>query len=572
MRLMRAEALGVVGLIVAVIMQYYALSGGASRVVAQDGESCEQLATQAISSARASCADVARGILCSGHSHVTIIKREDAELALEQGETVLISEMVMATTGAIQPDTQSWGIAVFDLPVTTEGVEGVLFGDAQIGRPQQVRAERPTLEVYNRGSVEINIRNGAGITYDVVGQLAAEETALADGRNQQGDWVRIRFTDGVAWVFTPLIGWEGEQAAINTLEVLLPNDVTPVFETEEPFQSFTLVTGASECGAAPSGLLLQATGQESASILINQARLEFSEASLVVTAALGDALNVRVLTGSVAITARGLAQDIAAGSGARVALGGDDGLTPVSTPERLRTYAFQDVAYAPLDLLSQQVACMVGASTQRTDVGLRVGPGTNRGEIGTLSSTASYAVLGWANDSDGRPWWKLDTGEQASWVAKADVGTLGACSEIAQVEPPPLVFAPAAPVEPGDAAMSTVDLAPAANSVWQMVPGSDNMVGECSGAPAINFCDHLAAIAPAGGGISWRGMEPSPYYLAQVQPNIYAYSGPNVAGTGTVSMTLRFTSETSLSMTMSLVLSSEPNCQHVYYYSGTRNW
>lgn len=572
MRLMRIGALSVVGLIVAVMMQHYPLSEGASRVVAQDSESCEQLAAQAISTARALCANVAQGVLCGGHGDVTLAGEESAELALDQGETALLSEIAMATTGPARLDTQSWGIAVFNLPVTTEGVEGILFGNARIARLRHAQAEHPTLQVYNRGSVEINIRNGAGITYDVVGQLAAQETALADGRNEQGDWVRIRFAGGIAWVFTPLIGWAGEQAAINALEVLLPNDVTPVFEAGEPFQSFTLVTGPSECDAAPSGLLLQATGQESASILINQTYIEFSEASLVVTTALGDALNVRVLTGSVTITARGLAQDIAAGNGARVALGGDDGLTPISTPETLRTYAFQDVAYAPLDLLNQQVACMVGASAQGVDVKLRVGPGSNRGEIGTLRSTASYPVLGWANDPDGLPWWKLDAGEQASWVAKADVQTIGACSDVVQVEPPPLIFAPPAPVESGDPAISTVDLAPAANSVWQMVPGSDNMAGECTGAPAINFCDHLAAIAPAGGGISWRGMEPSPYYLSQVQPNVYAYSGPNVAGTGMVSMTLRFTSETSLSMTMSLVLSSEPNCQHVYYYSGTRNW
>jgi len=39
-----------------------------------------------------------------------------------------------------------------------------------------------------------------------------------------------------------------------------------------------------------------------------------------------------------------------------------------------------------------------------------------------------------------------------------------------------------------------------------------------------------------------------------------------------VSMTLSFTSETTLTMTMSLVLNSEPSCQHIYYYTGTRNW
>ena len=105
-----------------------------------------------------------------------------------------------------------------------------------------------------------------------------------------------------------------------------------------------------------------------------------------------------------------------------------------------------------------------------------------------------------------------------------------------------------------------------------MIPGTDNLSGDCSGAPAINFCDHLAAIAPASGGITWRGMEPSPYFLSQIQPNVYAYAGPNVLNTGTVNMTLSFASDSSLQMTMSLVLSSEPGCTHVYYYSGTKNW
>jgi hypothetical protein len=156
------------------------------------------------------------------------------------------------------------------------------------------------------------------------------------------------------------------------------------------------------------------------------------------------------------------------------------------------------------------------------------------------------------------------------------VRMLGACDAVAQVEPPPLVFAPpAVPADGGgEAAPATggADFAPAANSVWQMKPGTDNMTGQCSGAPAINFCDHLAAIAPAESGIMWRGMEASPYYLVRVQPNVYSYSGPNVLGTGTVNMTLSFSSDATLNMTMSLTLASEPDCQHIYYYSGARNW
>jgi hypothetical protein len=53
---------------------------------------------------------------------------------------------------------------------------------------------------------------------------------------------------------------------------------------------------------------------------------------------------------------------------------------------------------------------------------------------------------------------------------------------------------------------------------------------------------------------------------------VYAYSGPNILGTGTISLTLTFTSETTLKMTMSLVLNSEPACQHTYFYTGSKNW
>ncbi len=261
------------------------------------------------------------------------------------------------------------------------------------------------------------------------------------------------------------------------------------------------------------------------------------------------------------------------GQGVRVTLGGDDGLTPLADPQLLRTYAFPSVAYAPLELLPQPIACTAGLPSADAQVSLRVGPGEDRGVLAAMSVQSSYAVIGWANAPDGTPWWQLDTGETPTWAPQADVRTIGACDAVEAVEPPSLIMAAPPAAGGGEGVpMSGTDFAPTANSVWQMRPGTDHMSGTCSGAPAINFCDHLAAITPAEGGIMWRGMEPTPYFLARVQPNVYAYSGPNVQGTGTVNMTLTFTSETTLNMTMTLVLNSEPNCQHTYYYSGTRNW
>ena len=191
-------------------------------------------------------------------------------------------------TAAADPAGEGWGVAVLSLPAA-EGatITGVLFGDAQIARPPVAGAERPTLPVFNRGSAQINLRDGAGITYAVVGQLAAGEEALADGRNEQGDWLRVQFAGGIAWAFTPLIGWEGDQSAINALAVLLPNEVTPVKVAGVPFESFTLTSGARRAAMA-AGLLLQFAGEGRAEITANQVTLAFADATLLVTAAPGD--------------------------------------------------------------------------------------------------------------------------------------------------------------------------------------------------------------------------------------------------------------------------------------------
>ncbi len=577
MRLLRMSVSVLIGVVVVLGV---ALSGqwmSHSTARAQDGGQCETVAAQALASAQEACAGLERGDVCFGHVGVTATM-SGTDVLTASGERVAVADIDTLQTTAANVESGEWGIAALQLPVglpdTSTGVTAVLFGAAQMTRPAQVAADRPTLTILNSGGAPVNLRNGAGITYDLVGQLAAGEEAVADGRNEQSDWLRIQFSGGIAWVFTPLINWDGDYSMLSMLEVLLPNDVSPVFEAGEPFQSFALATGEAGCPAAPSGLLLQYAGEATASVVINETTIEFNAATLLVTATANDSLQIKVLAGSATVTARGIPQEAEVGAGVRVNLAGEDGLLPVAAPASMPTYAFPDIAYAPLDLLSGRITCMVGVPARNADVALRVGPGVQRGEFGSMNANASYAVIGWAEDPDGAPWWELDTGDQSSWAAQADVRAVGGCMDVVQVEAPPIVIAaPPVPAgDPGAAPASGPDLAPTTNSVWQMVPGTDNMSGDCSGAPAINFCDHLAAIGPVAGGISWRGMEPTPYVLTQAQPNVYAYSGPNALGTGTVTMSLTFTSGTTLSMTMSLVLNNEPNCQHVYYYTGTKNW
>jgi hypothetical protein len=550
---------------------------------AQESDQCALLVSQALEQAESACAGLASGEACYAHTGVTVSGGGNLTFATS-GDVVALDSIQSLATTAANPDTAEWGVAMLTLPGAlpeggTQDVAAVLFGDAAVSRPASVAAgDRPTLTIWNSGGADVNVRDGAGITYNVVGALTPGQQAVADARNQESDWVRIHMEDGtIAWVFVRLINWDGD---LNTLEVLLPDDITTGIASTggEPFHALTLTTGpvSDICGSVPSGLLLQFAGEQAATLTVNQVNLTFSSAMVLLTADPLGVLDVMVMSGSGTVTARGIAADALAGNRVQVDLGGEDGLTPVAAPAAAGAYTFPEMVNVPSSLLGGEIACMVGVPSANAYVPLRVGPGEQRGEYVAMDPNTAYVVIGWANDPEGNPWWQLDTGDPKTWVAQSQVNAVGACDAVVQVEPPPLVFAPPPPPPAdGDGAEADTgvdDFSPSANSVWQMVPGSDNMSGTCSGAPAINFCDHLAAIAPASGGISWKGMEASPYYLVRIQPNVYSYSGPNVLGTGTVSMTLRFTGENTLTMTQVLTLNSEPNCQHTYYYTGSRNW
>ena len=173
----------------------------------------------------------------------------------------------------------------------------------------------------------------------------------------------------------PLITWEGD---LNTLTVLAPDDVTPsTVSATEPFQSFTLNTEAvsATCGTIPAGLLLQYTGEEPATLPINQTTLTFADATLFVTALPEGELNIEVLKGSVTATARSVSQEAEAGQTVYVTLGGDDGLTPTAVPARGTALVFADVVQTPLDLLPTAFPCTVVLPDANARVALRVGPG-----------------------------------------------------------------------------------------------------------------------------------------------------------------------------------------------------
>jgi len=94
--------------------------------------------------------------------------------------------------------------------------------------------------------------------------------------------------------------------------------------------------------------------------------------------------------------------------------------------------------------------------TDRGDVAARVGPGPLRSVFSFLSPGVEYRVTGMAHAEDDSLWWQIDKtqipGHEAVtslWVAASDVTTLGICTQVPEVEIPPVVPDGEEPGEPG---------------------------------------------------------------------------------------------------------------------------
>jgi hypothetical protein len=84
--------------------------------------------------------------------------------------------------------------------------------------------------------------------------------------------------------------------------------------------------------------------------------------------------------------------------------------------------------------------------TEQSDVWVHVGPGRTRSVFAFMEPGVEYRVTGQALDSDGNPWWQLDKTQFPGheevislWVMQSDVTELGLCTNVPEVEIPPVI-------------------------------------------------------------------------------------------------------------------------------------
>ena len=472
------------------------------------------------------------------------------------------------------------GVIQLPLPVGNEAdaLQAVLFGDAQLmNNVSAADAEPPTVGIRNVAGYTVNLREGPGTEFPVVGVMPGDAEWLADARNAESTWFRVQTDEGTAaWVFSDLVGLDGT-----------PNDLFVVGGSyDEPFASVILNNAFDrECSVAGSGLLIHRESHEDSTVQFGLNGVDVSLQAATVIALVNDenSLELNVLNGFIDVRSEGVSTEATAGESVRVSLD-EDGLAS-TTPRRDATYRFAAVAGAPLDVLDladESAVCVIGIGFGDEAAPLQGGPGEGYGVVQNLDVERHGMVTG-QHSVDGEDWWKLGDGVEQAWVAQDNVRTFGLCgNNIAQSDPPlsggtGAVVTDNTTVTGNDLldnnAVSTgTSYVPATQTVWQAESGPDVLTGECTGA-ALAICSHLTAIIPnADGSISWRGQEPVPYTLYPTGENTYAFSGRNFQNNGTANLFLTFTSETSYSLTFTTVFDNDPACNHTFYYTATPRW
>jgi uncharacterized protein YraI len=388
--------------------------------VQSQSNTCETLVRDTIQIVTVSCADMGRNEACYGHALASALFQPNAESTMfeSSGDIVSLDDLASLTTQPADSRVGTWGVALLrvqaDLPDSTANayLSFVLLGDAEL-----TRIMPPTLSVTNTSGENIRLRTGPSQTLFISGIWAAGELAVADGRSEAGDWLRL---SALGWVPTALIQVDG---SVDSLEIVPTGS--------RPIPAFILETGTGgSCPQAPDGLLIQSPEGRHTHIIVNGFHFEFASAGYL-TAERDKLFTIQGLDGEITVTTVGESITVSSGYQTSIPL---EGLEAASPPTALVPSTGSNL---PLDLLPalSATAGQRCAVTARSRVNIRQGPGTGYAVAGQLASGEMLEVDGQTAGADGYQWWRLGEGR---WVRSDVVSTNNLCGSIPAAEIPVL--------------------------------------------------------------------------------------------------------------------------------------
>lgn len=264
------------------------------------------------------------------------------------------------------------------------------------------------IEVGNSAGYNVNLRGGPGSNFDVVGIFRFDARLLTDGQSADGAWLRVLLDDGsTAWVSKGLVSHNPALAELPVVDQGSSGAVGHVL---------TLESAETNCAEGAAGAFLQADGETTQRLTLNDLPLAVTDGALFAT--FSDAgLIFHALAGSTSI---GLGQNQQTLEAGDVIAWADEPAVPDPLPFFPALDVIEALAIAPDVCLIEPLADSLDALAE---------PEADAEITGSLSGGVSYALQA-QSAADDAQWYRLADGHGGGWVSGEQVRAVGPCADL----------------------------------------------------------------------------------------------------------------------------------------------
>jgi uncharacterized protein YgiM (DUF1202 family) len=317
------------------------------------GEACPELVRTAYATTADLCERTGRNQACYGHSLLVARPQPNvSDLKFNQeGDLADVDQIQSLRLSVMDDTTGAWGITLMRLQANMpdsqlgKNVTLLLVGDVEFTADPTTTT---TQEAVISGPDNVNMRQGPSLDAAVIESLPPGRGVVADGRLADNSWIRIRLPNngGTGWIASWLLT---STDGLDNLDVV---EASSHYYT--PMQAFTFRSGVhdAQCAEAPdSGMVIKTPeGMGKVTLLVNEVDVQVGS-TVYFQAQSGGDMAIRVIEGSVGVSAFGTTYDVTTGNETMVPV--DENLKAAGPPTLPTPFVPEDVRALPLHLLDQ---------------------------------------------------------------------------------------------------------------------------------------------------------------------------------------------------------------------------
>jgi hypothetical protein len=321
-----------------------------------DTSECPVIVRTALSLTQQRCSGTGINQICYGHLVLDAQPRTGlADFGFnEPGDIVNVIEVQSLRLSALNTENGRWGVVMMQVDANTNPplanqpqVQMLLFGDAELNDATRFLPGFVTEPV--------NVRIQPSLNSPVLSSLNANAEITANGRLDDGSWLRINLSDQNGWIRSDLVTLSGDPEWLPAVNASAAG-TDPTLAEFGPMQAFYFRSGVEDapCAEAPnSGMLIQTPeGIAAISIWMDEVVIQMN-ATAFIQAQPDGSLTVRVIEGSAQVTAFDTTRTVASGMQVSVPLNAN--LAPSDAPSDPVPYEDEAMQALPIALLNRPV-------------------------------------------------------------------------------------------------------------------------------------------------------------------------------------------------------------------------